>query len=36
LVECGATVLRPKGDGGLGWSIMADPDGNEFCAMTKD
>jgi hypothetical protein len=36
LVEHGATVLRAKGDGGLGWSILADPDGNEFCAMTKD
>jgi len=34
LVAHGATVLRPKGDGGLRWTIMADPDGNEFCAFT--
>jgi hypothetical protein len=34
LVAHGATVLRAKGDGGLGWTVMADPDGNEFCAFT--
>jgi catechol 2,3-dioxygenase-like lactoylglutathione lyase family enzyme len=34
LVAHGATVLRPKGDDGLRWTIMADPDGNEFCAFT--
>jgi predicted enzyme related to lactoylglutathione lyase len=33
LVRHGATVLRAKGDDGLGWTILADPDGNEFCAM---
>lgn len=36
LVAHGATVLRPKGDGGLGWTVLADPDGNEFCAFTAD
>ena len=36
LVAHGATVLRAKGDGGLGWTILADPDGNEFCAMPAD
>jgi hypothetical protein len=34
LVVHGATVLRAKGDGGLGWTVMADPAGNEFCAFT--
>jgi len=29
-------VLRAKDDGGLGWTILADPDGNEFCAMPAD
>jgi len=32
LVSAGATVLRRK-DASLGWSVMADPDGNEFCAF---
>jgi hypothetical protein len=36
LVAHGATVLRPKGDGGLGWTVLADPQGNEFCAFTSD
>jgi predicted enzyme related to lactoylglutathione lyase len=36
LVARGATVLRPKGDGGLRWTVLADPDGNEFCAFTAD
>ena len=36
LVAHGATVLRAKGDGGLGWTILGDPDGNEFCAMPAD
>jgi hypothetical protein len=34
LVAHGATVLRAKGDGGLGWTVLADPAGNEFCAFT--
>ena len=34
LVDAGATVLRPKGDDGIGWFIMADPEGNEFCVFT--
>jgi len=32
LVGAGATLLRPK-DESIGWSVMADPDGNEFCAF---
>ncbi len=34
LVAHGATVLRPKGDDGLRWTVLADPQGNEFCAFT--
>ena len=36
LVAHGARVLRAKGDDGIGHTILADPDGNEFCAMTPD
>jgi catechol 2,3-dioxygenase-like lactoylglutathione lyase family enzyme len=32
LVAAGATLLRAKG-GDIGWHIMADPAGNEFCAF---
>jgi catechol 2,3-dioxygenase-like lactoylglutathione lyase family enzyme len=32
LVASGATVLRPQDDE-IGWTVMADPDGNEFCAF---
>jgi hypothetical protein len=41
LVAAGASVLRPRhaarGDGsgdGIGWTVLADPDGNEFCGFT--
>ena len=33
LVAAGATILRAQGDE-IGWTVMADPDGNEFCAFT--
>lgn len=35
LVELGAHVLREirDDDGTLWWTIMADPEGNEFCAF---
>ena len=32
LEAAGATVLRPK-DEEIGWTVMADPEGNEFCAF---
>jgi Glyoxalase-like domain len=32
LVAAGATVLRAQDDT-IGWTVMADPDGNEFCAF---
>jgi hypothetical protein len=35
LVEAGATVLREP-DGEIRWWIMADPEGNEFCAFAAD
>lgn len=34
LVEHGATVLREP-DGDIRWTILADPEGNEFCAFTE-
>jgi hypothetical protein len=33
LAAAGATVLREPG-GDIGWSVLADPEGNEFCAFT--
>ena len=32
LVAIGATVLRPMGED-IRWHVMADPEGNEFCAF---
>ena len=34
LVDAGATVLRPADDE-IGWTVMADPEGNEFCAFVQ-
>lgn len=36
LVAAGASVVRQKGDDGIGWTVMHDPAGNEFCAFTPD
>lgn len=33
LLAHGATLLRPRGDD-LAWHVLADPEGNEFCAFT--
>jgi catechol 2,3-dioxygenase-like lactoylglutathione lyase family enzyme len=33
LMDAGATLIRPKGRG-IRWTVLADPDGNEFCAFT--
>jgi hypothetical protein len=33
LIEAGATVLREP-DEDIGWHVLADPEGNEFCAFT--
>jgi hypothetical protein len=32
LLDAGATLLRPQG-GDIGWHVLADPAGNEFCAF---
>ncbi len=34
LEELGAKVIRPVSSGDSRWVIMADPEGNEFCAVT--
>jgi hypothetical protein len=34
LVEAGATVLRAP-DQEIEWHVLADPEGNEFCAFTR-
>jgi Glyoxalase-like domain len=33
LLDLGASVLRARDDT-IGWTVMADPEGNEFCAFT--
>jgi hypothetical protein len=39
VVAVGATILRPQDadhiEGGIGWAVMADPAGNEFCAFVR-
>ncbi len=32
VLDLGATVLRPQG-GDIRWTVMADPEGNEFCVF---
>ena len=32
VLDAGATLLRPKDDD-IGWTICADPEGNEFCVF---
>ena len=34
LIDAGATLLRPRDDE-IRWHVLADPEGNEFCAFTK-
>jgi hypothetical protein len=34
IVAAGATVLRPQ-DHEIRWHVMADPEGNEFCAFVR-
>jgi hypothetical protein len=33
LIAKGARVVRPR-DADIGWTVMADPEGNEFCAFS--
>jgi predicted enzyme related to lactoylglutathione lyase len=32
----GATVLLPAEETGFGWTVMADPEGGEFCAFLRE
>ncbi|MCY7395684.1 MAG: hypothetical protein LH468_05905 [Nocardioides sp.] len=36
LVGLGATVLSRAEETGFGWSVLADPEGGEFCAFLRD
>ena len=36
LEALGATVLLPAEESGFGWTVMADPEGGEFCAFLRD
>ena len=36
LEALGATVLLPAQESGLGWTVMADPEGGEFCAFLRE
>ena len=36
LVGLGATVLERAEDTGFKWTVMADPEGGEFCAFLRD
>jgi hypothetical protein len=36
LEALGATVLVPAEESGLRWTVMADPEGGEFCAFLRD
>ncbi len=33
LLDAGATLLRPRGDG-RAWDVLADPEGNELCVFS--
>jgi hypothetical protein len=34
LIEAGASLVRAR-DGDIGWDVMADPEGNEFCVFAE-
>lgn len=36
VVDVGARVLVPAGDSGGPWTVMADPEGGEFCVFVRD
>ncbi|MEO5853224.1 MAG: VOC family protein [Nocardioides sp.] len=36
LEALGATVLAPAAETGFGWTMMADPEGGEFCCFVRD
>jgi Glyoxalase-like domain len=35
LLRAGATLLRRRG-GDIGWDVLADPEGNEFCCFSPE
>jgi hypothetical protein len=35
LIALGATLVRPR-DPEIGWDILADPQGNEFCVFVRE
>ena len=35
VIDHGATVIRPQDDI-IGWTVLADPEGNEFCAFVTE
>jgi predicted enzyme related to lactoylglutathione lyase len=36
LEALGASVVLPAGQSGFAWTVMADPEGGEFCAFLRD
>ncbi len=36
LVALGATVVEPSAEFGRAWTVLADPEGGEFCAFVRD
>jgi hypothetical protein len=35
LLALGATVVNDLRDGDTGWAVLADPEGNEFCVLSR-
>ena len=35
LLGLGATMVNDLRDGDTGWAVLADPEGNEFCVLTR-
>ncbi len=35
LLGLGATVVNDLRDGDAGWAVLADPEGNEFCVLSR-
>lgn len=36
LVEAGATRVGDRTEGGIAWTVLRDPEGNEFCLFPAD
>jgi predicted enzyme related to lactoylglutathione lyase len=36
VVALGATVVLPASESGFAWTVMADPEGGEFCVFVRD